>query len=62
MNNIDDLVVQATHVKNGLEGVVNALYNMTSDDVQKMNIAIATLESIRYLAEKHANDLEEFSK
>lgn len=60
--NIDDLVVQATHVKNGLEGVVDALYNMTSDDIQKMNITIATLESIRYLAEKHANDLEEFSQ
>lgn len=60
--NIDDLTVQATHVKNGLEGVVDALYDMTSYDLRKMNIAIATLESIRYLAEKHANDLEEFSK
>ena len=56
--NIDDLVVQAAHVKNGLEGVVDALYDMTSDDLRKLNITIATLESIKCLSEKHISDLE----
>lgn len=62
MKNIDDLTVQATHIKNGLEGILDSLYNMSTEDLHKMNITIATLESIKCLSEKHADDLEQLSK
>lgn len=63
MNSIDDLTVQASHIKNALDGLLDNLYNLNSEkDLRKINIAIATLESVKCLADKHANDLEELSK
>lgn len=58
MNKIEEASVRATHIKNALEGVISSLYDMTGEDLRKMNITIATMEAIYCLSEKHADELE----
>lgn len=59
MNRIEEASVQANHLKNALEGIINGLYDLNcSEQLEKLNILIATSEAIKVLAEKHANDLE----
>lgn len=58
MNKIEEASVQATHIKNALEGVISSLYDMTGEDLRKMNITIATMEAIYCLVENHADNLE----
>lgn len=56
MNKIEEASVQATHIKNGLEAVLYNLYDMKTDDLEKMNTTtIAVLEVIKCLTEKHVD-------
>lgn len=59
MNKIEEASVQASHIKNGLEAVLYNLYDMKTDDLEKMNTTIAVLETIKCLTEKHADYLEQ---
>lgn len=58
MNKIEEESVRARHIKNGLEGIIDSLYDMNTEDLRKMNITIGTMEAIYCLAEKHADELE----
>ena len=58
MNKIEEASAQASHIKNGLEAVLYNLYDMKTDDLEKMNTTIVVLEAIKCLTEKHADELE----
>lgn len=57
---LDTLTVQANHIKNALEGIINGLYdlNCKADDLDCLNIIIATSEAVKVLTEKHTDHLE----
>ena len=56
---LDTLTVQANHIKNALEGIINGLYDINcKDQIEKLNILIATSEAVKVLTEKHADHLE----
>lgn len=58
MDKIEEASVQATHIKNSLEVVLYNLYDMKTDDLEKMNTTIAVLEAIKCLTEKRVDELE----
>lgn len=56
-DDIENLTVQADHIKSALDGVINSLYFSNLEDLKNKDILIATSEALKCLAEKHAAQL-----
>ncbi|MGM0181657.1 hypothetical protein IGK74_000557 [Enterococcus sp. AZ150] len=60
MNNIDEIILQSSNIKYALEGVISSLHdlNCKADELERLNVIIATVEAGKCLAEQTADHLE----